>query len=125
MDKAISSGLRTTFLVHAIIGILFGLAYMLVPEMVGGIMQMEMSDPTYRILGAALFAIGVSSWLGYRASLWGEVKITVQFEIVWTVLGAAVTAWALLTGGFPATGWLNFVALAVFAIAFGYFYTRH
>lgn len=125
MEKSISSGLRTTFLVHAIIAILFGLAYLLVPEMVGGILQMDMSDPTYRLLGAAVLAIGAMSWLGYKASVWGEVKITVQFEIVWTVLGAVVTAWALLTGAFPAAVWLNFAVFAVFAILFGYFYTRH
>lgn len=125
MEKSISSGLRTTFLVHAIIAILFGLAYLLVPEMVGGILQMDMSDPTYRLLGAAILAIGIMSWLGYKASVWGEVKITVQFEIVWTVLGAVVTAWALLTGAFPAAIWLNFAVFAVFAVLFGYFYTRN
>ena len=120
-----SSGLRTTFLIHAIIAILFGLTYLLVPEMVGGIMQWDMSDASYRVLGAALVAIGVSSWLGYKASVWGEVRITVLFEIVWTVLGAVVTAWALLTGAMPSAGWLNFAVFAVFAILFGYFYTQH
>jgi hypothetical protein len=125
MEKPMSSGLRTTFLIHAIIGILFGLAYLLVPEMVGGIMQWDMSDPAYRTLGAAVLSIGFMSWLGYRASLWGEVKITVQFEIVWTVLGAAVTAWMLLTGAIPMAGWLNFAVFVVFAILFGYFYTRN
>ncbi len=125
MEKAMSSGLRTTFLVHAIISILFGVPYLLVPEMVGGIIQWDMSDSAYRILGAAVLAIGVSSWLAYRASVWGEVRITVQFEIVWTVLAAAVTAWALFTGAMPTFAWLNLAVFVVFAVLFGYFYTQH
>lgn len=125
MEKPMSSGLRTTFLVHAIIAVLLGLAYILIPEMVGSMLGWDMSDPAYRLLGAAVFAIGVSSWLAYKAGVWGEVKITVQFEIVWTVLGAAVTGWVLLTGGLPVAAWLNFAVFVIFAILFSYFYTRH
>jgi uncharacterized protein YjeT (DUF2065 family) len=124
MEKSMSSGLRTTFLAHAIVAILLGLGYLLIPEMVGGILQWDMSDPAYRTLGAAMLSIGIMSWLGYRASLWDEVKITVQFEIVWTVLGAVVLVWMLLTGAAPMAAWLNVAVLVVFAILFGYFYTR-
>ncbi len=124
MEKSVSSGLRTTFLAHAIVAILLGLGYLLIPEMVGGILQWDMSDPAYRTLGAAMLSIGIMSWLGYRASLWDEVKITVQFEIVWTVLGAVVLVWMLLTGAAPMAAWLNVAVLVVFAILFGYFYTR-
>jgi len=124
MEKSISSGLRTTFLVHAIAGLVLGLAYLLIPDMVGSMLNWDMSDPAYRLLGAALLALGVSSWLAYKAGVWGEVKIVVQLEVVWTVLGALVVLWGLLTGVFPPIGWANFALLAIFAIAFGYFYKR-
>jgi len=125
MEKSISSGLRTTFLIHAIVGLVLGLAYLLIPDMVGGMLNWDMSDPAYRLLGAALLALGVSSWLAYKAGVWGEVKIVVQLEIVWTALGALVALWGLLTGVFPPIVWANFALLAIFAIAFGYFYTRY
>ena len=124
MDKSISPGLRTTFLFHAIVALLLGLAYLLIPDMIGSFLNWDMSDSAYRTLGAAMTAIGVSSWLSYRASLWGEVRIVVQFEIVWTVLLALVSAWALLTGLIPPVGWLNFGVAVLFAIVFSYFYIR-
>jgi len=125
MEKPISSGLRTTFLVHAIIGIALGLVYLLIPETAGNLLNWDMGDPAYRLLGAALVALGVSSWLAYKAGTWGEVKILVQLEVVWTVLAALVLLWGLISAAIPLIGWANLVLLVLFAIAFGYFYTRH
>lgn len=124
MEKSISKGLKTTFLVHAIVGIVLGLAYLLIPGTVGSLMNWDMTNPAYRLLGAAVIAFGVSSWLAYQANSWKQVKIVVQMELVWTVLGALVALWGLLAGVFPLAGWLNFVLLAGFAVAFGYFYRR-
>ena len=124
MNQPISSGLRTTFLAHTIVGLAFGLPYLLAPEAVGALVNWDMSDPAYRTLGAALIALAVSSWSAYRARLWRDVRIVVVLEIVWTVLGAAVAAWGLLTGTFPPIGWLNLAVLVVFALAFSYFYLQ-
>jgi hypothetical protein len=124
MDKSISPGLRTTFLIHAIVALLLGLPYLLVPDMVGSVVNWDMSDVSYRIVGAALTAIGISSWLSYQASTWGEVRIVVQFEIVWAALVSVVTAWALFFGLVPAVTWLNLGIAVVFAILFGFFYAR-
>ncbi len=124
MEKSISSGLRTTFLVHAIVGIALGLAYFLVPESVGSLLDWDTADPAYRLIGAAAAAFGVSSWLAYQADAWEKIKIVVQAELVWTVLGALAILWGLLDGTLPAAAWLNFAMLAGFAAVFGYFYTR-
>ncbi len=124
MNAPISSGLKTTFLVHAIVGILFGLGYLLIPTTVGGWFGVAMTDPAWRLLGAALLGFGMSSWWAYRAKEWAQVEIVVLMEIVWTVLGTIATVWALLTGALPAMGWGNAVILALFAVAFGYFYSR-
>jgi hypothetical protein len=124
MNAPISSGLKTTFLVHAIVGLLFGLAYLLIPTTVGGWFGFAATDPAWRLLGAAILAYALSSWWASRAVEWSKVEIVVQMEIVWTVLGALVTAWAVISGALPALGWLNALILAAFAVAFGYFLTR-
>ena len=124
MKKSISSGLKTTFLVHAIVGIALGLAYLLVPESVGNLLGWNMADPVYRLAGAAAIAFGVSSWLAYQADVWEKAKIVVQAELVWTVLGALAILWGLLDGALPTVAWLNFAMLTGFAAVFGYFYTR-
>jgi hypothetical protein len=123
--KQISSGLKTTFLVHAIVGLIFGLVYLLIPAQFGAAVGWSMADPmAFRLVGAAVLTFALSSWLAYRAQVWDRVDIVVVMEIVWTVLGTLVTLWALLSGAIPAIGWLNAVILAAFAVAFGYFYSR-
>jgi len=60
--------------------------------------------------------------LAYRETIWDKVKIVVQMEIVWTVLGTLVALWGLLFAGFPTADWLNALVLGGFALAFTYFY---
>ena len=121
-----SSGLRITFLVHFIVALVTGLALLLVPETWGSMMGVPVTDPMMmRLFGAALLGFGAtSSWLAYRAAAWEKVKIVVQMEIVWTVLGALVTLWGLLFAGLAAGWWVNFIILAAFAVAFIVFYQR-
>ena len=65
-----------------------------------------------------------SSWLAYREAAWEKVKIVVQMEIVWTLLGTLVALWGLIFAGFPKVDWLNALVLGGFAAAFTYFYFR-
>ena len=125
MEKQISSGLKTTFLVHFIVGLAFGLIYLLIPEAWGNLISWPILEPTvYRLVGAAMLGFATSSWLAYRETAWEKVKIVVQMEIVWTTLGALVMLWGLIFAGLPAFGWVNTVILAGFAAAFSAFYFR-
>ncbi len=125
MEKQISSGLKTTFLVHFIVALIFGLTYLLIPEVWGNLINWPVKEPpVYRLLGAALLGFGVSSWFAYKETAWEKVKIVVQMEIAWTILGTLVMLWGLLFAGLPVMGWVNAVILAAFAVAFVYFYSR-
>jgi hypothetical protein len=125
MERKLSSGLKMTFLVHFIVAVIFGLIYLLVPEAWGRLVGWPVQEvPPYRLVGAAMLGFAASSWLSYKATNWETVKIVVQMEIVWTILGALVMLWGLLFAALPVFGWINFVLLAGFAAAFGVFYTR-
>ena len=123
MDAKISPGLKTTFLAHFIIALIFGLAFLLMPGQTGSLygMQIPQSD-IYRLLGAALLGYAASSWLCYQANNWESVRIMVFAEILWTLLGTLVMLYALLFSGFPALGWINAVVFAAFCAAFSWFY---
>jgi hypothetical protein len=124
MDKQISKGLKTTFLVHIIVGLIFGLFMFLYPKG-WSIFGVDVKEPEmYRLVGAAILGFTASSWWAYKESLWDKVKIVVKMEIVWTTLAALALLYGLLFAGLPAIEWLNFVIMAGFAIAFGYFYSK-
>ena len=123
MEKQISSGLKTTFLVHFIVALIFGLVYLLIPDLWGNLISWPIKEPAvYRLVGAAVLGFGASSWWAYKATAWDKVIIVVQMEIVWTILGTLVMLWGLLFAGLPVFGWVNAIILAAFAAAFGYFY---
>ncbi|MGD2177921.1 MAG: hypothetical protein PVG71_08885 [Anaerolineae bacterium] len=125
MEKQISSGLKTTFLVHGVLGTIFGLFYLLIPHAWGNIIGQPIEEPAlFRLLGAAILAFTTSSWLSYREEAWERVKIVVQMEIVWTILATLVTLWGLIFAGLPALEWMNAVILGGFAVAFSIFYSR-
>jgi hypothetical protein len=123
MEKQIQSGLKTTFLVHFIVGLIFGLIYLLIPEVWGNLISWPVKEPpAYWGLGAALLGFAVSSWFAYKETAWEKVKIVVQMEIVWTILGTLVMLRGLIFAGLPVFAWVNAVIFAAFAVAFGYFY---
>jgi len=123
VNTKLSQGLKTTFLIHFIVALLFGLGFLLIPNVVGNLFGLNVQEPEiYRLLGGAMLGFAVSSWLSYKATNWESVRIVVVMEIFWATLGTLVLLYALLFAGFPVLGWLNAVILAAFAIAFGWFY---
>jgi hypothetical protein len=125
MDKQISSGLKTTFLIHFVVAGIFGLVLLLVPRMWGNLAGLEIvKTAIYRLVGAALLGFAASSWLAYKETVWERVRIVVQMEIVGSALGALVILWGLAFEGLPPLEWMNVMILAGFAIAFAFFYSR-
>ena len=147
MDRPISDGLRTTFLVHLVVGAILGIALFLVPgralNLLGWVpdwVQLPNTDQNIpgqtfvdpvvtRILGAALLALAFSSlrgWLGSApARKWSEVALLVELETIFNALGAiAILAGAFLIGqrmqaGMPLIGWVLFVVQIAFTVTFG------
>jgi len=125
LDKQISSGLKTTFLIHFVVAGIFGLVLLLVPRMWGNLAGLEIvKTAIYRLVGTALLGFAASSWLAYKETVWERVRIVVQMEIVGSALGALVILWGLAFEGLPPLEWMNVVILAGFAIAFAFFYSR-
>jgi len=123
MEKKIKPGLKYTFLAHFIVALLFGLAFLLIPQVYADLFGWSQMDPDLaRLLGAALLGYGTSSILAYRETAWEKVIIVVRMEIVWTALGALTIVWGLIFGAMPAIGWLNAIIMAAFAVAFSVFY---
>ena len=122
-----SQSTKYTFLVHAIVSVILGIPLLLVP---GRFLPLfgwpeDGIDPLIsRILGAAVVALAYSSYRGWQAADWDDVKILVEAEAIFTILGVLAMLRHLF--GFPwpidiyswAFGvWLIFAIFVIFAIA--------
>jgi hypothetical protein len=117
-----SKGLKYTFLVHAIVAVIIGLGLVLVAQWFLDLVNWTPSDPTMaRAYGAALLAIGVSSWLGYMATEWKQVRIVVRMENVLTIVGFLESLYSVLFADGPAFVWSNVAITGIFGILFIYF----
>jgi hypothetical protein len=120
-----SKGLKITFLIHAIVALVFGIMLYLRPASWAMLVNWTPFDGDMtRIYGAALLALAVGSWYGYRAKQWEEVRILVLMEITLTVLSAIGELWGLLFRYTPAFAWVAVVIWVAFAVAWIYFYRR-
>ena len=120
-----SRGLKITFLIHAIVALVFGIVLYLQPGLWARVVQWTPFDGNMtRVYGAALLALAISSWFGYRAARWEEVRILVLMEIAFTVLSTVGALWGLLFRNAPAFGWVAVVIWVAFAVVWVYFYLR-
>ena len=123
MNKEIITGLKATFLIHFIVGLILGIIFLLFPIELGTLMGMSIMEPeTWRLLGAAIMGFTISSIFAAREKEWEKVKILVEAEIVWTILGTIVIGYWLIFASGPVLGWLFFIILTAFAVAFILFY---
>ena len=121
-----SKGLRNTFLVHVIVCLGFGLPLLFSPKTFESLMRWDQVEPGLaRLLGAALLALAVSSYLGFRATAWREVSIVVVQGIAFTVLGVLASLYQVLVPGAPTMIWLTIAIMAIFAALWVYFYSQH
>jgi hypothetical protein len=120
-----SRGLKTTFLIHAIVALVFGIALYVVPGIFLSLVGWNDFDGNMsRAFAAALLALAVSSWFGYRAAGWEQVRIVVQMETAFTVLGAVAGLYGFFVKGAPAVIWVAIVIWVAFAAAWIYFFSQ-
>lgn len=118
-------GLQLTFLAHTVVALVFALTWLLVPARWASFVNWEPFDPAItRLFGAIVLALALSSWLAYRASTWEAVRIKTQLEVALTSLGAVTGLYEIFVGGAPTFMWAPAILLAVFAVAYIYFYRQ-
>jgi hypothetical protein len=111
--------LRRTLLVHSIVAGVVGLQHLTAPRIWAQWAGITVEQTaTWRLVGAALLALAVASWLAYHAKGWAAIRIVVVMEVVWSVLGTAVLLYGILLEDLPAFEWINVALLVGFGVAF-------
>jgi hypothetical protein len=113
-----SKSLRYTFLLHAVVALLFGAALFVAPGRFLGLFGWAPVDALLsRVLGAALLALGWGSYRGFRAAERGQVALLVELEAIFCVLAAAGLARQMLGYAYPWYVWTMLGVYVLFAIA--------
>jgi hypothetical protein len=124
MEKQVAPGLRYTFLAHGVMMTIFALNYIFTPVLWGdltGCLSNQVPQ-VFRLFGTAILGYAISSFLSYRETLLEKVKIVAQMNCVITALFPIMLVLCLLFWDLPSIGWMYFVVMLGFAVAFNYFY---
>jgi uncharacterized membrane protein AbrB (regulator of aidB expression) len=124
MDQKISTGLKYTFLAHAIMMGMFALVYLFLPVLWGnltGCLSNKVPQ-VFRLFGTSLLGYAIGSALAYRETAWENVKIWTQMACITHIVFLVIILLALLFWELPTIGWMYFVVITGFGIAFNIFY---
>lgn len=111
--SGVPPALRAWFILHFWVDMVFAVPLFIAPRGTLGLLGWTSVDPsTTRIVAAALFAIGIQSWLGRNESR-ATFRAFLTLKVIWSTsatLGLVISA---LEGG-PAFGWVLAAFWAVF-----------
>lgn len=108
----VPKALKNWFVIHFAVDLLFAIPMMLAPVATLSLFGWQEVDPfTTRLVAAALFGIGIESYLGRNAGVESYLGM-LNSKIIWSSAAIVGMAWSLLEGS-PPPGWailLIFVA---------------
>jgi hypothetical protein len=116
----VTKHLRTWFIIHFAMDMLFAIPLLLAPVFTMTLFGWTTIDPTTtRLVGAALLAIGIESYLGRNAS--AEVfEAMLNLKIIWS--GSVVVSIIFtLVSGAPPMAWIFLAIFGMFFVVWVYF----
>ena len=114
-----------TFLIHAIVSVVGGFLLLIIPGRTLGSLGWAPIDPILgRVLGAALLALGWSSFRGWQATERVKLQLLLELEAAFSVLACVGLLRHLLFAHYPLMVWLLFAGFFIFAVAWIAFLVR-
>ena len=107
MSKNAPKALKIWFTIHFIADVIFALPLMIFPVKFLTLLGWQSIDPiSARLVAAALFGIGIESFLGRNASV-DSFKSMLNLKIIWSLTAVIGIGWSLLEGAHngPFFGW--------------------
>jgi hypothetical protein len=109
----VPASLRTWFVIHFVADLLAGIPLFFAPSAVLGWLGWTSVDPiATRCVAAALFGIGIESYVGRNGSV-EAFQGMLRLKVIWSAMAALGTLWSLLSGAPPAA-WAIFAIFAIF-----------
>ncbi len=113
--KNVPTTLRTWFVIHFVVDILFGIPLIFAPEWVLSLFGISIiSTLTARLVGAALIAIGGMSFSA-RDESEDVYRILLDFKVFWSVGAMVAILLYIFEGGNP-SAWVIFAMFLIFNV---------
>ncbi len=111
----------------AIVALIFGLGFVLVPELmfsIYGITSASASFLRFRLFGSALIAIGVLTWFLKDSANWEALLALLLSVAIGNVVGLLLVFFATINGTLSAMGWTAVLVYLLLLVGEGYFLSR-
>lgn len=125
-SSRVPEALRTWFVIHFVVDLLFALPLMIAPQWMLSLVGWQTIDPfTARLASAALFGIGIESFLVRNAEV-GTFKSMLKLKIIWSFAALVGIALSLIEGaqGKPWFAWAILIIFAAFNLIWIYWRKR-
>lgn len=111
----VTNRLRWWFVVHFVLDVAAAVPLFVAPTQLLGWLGWPAIDPiSTRLVAAALFGIGIESYLGRNAGV-EQFRGMLNLKIIWSGTAVVGVLWSQLDGG-PAAGWGVFAIFAGFNV---------
>jgi len=124
-----SKNMKIMLIVDAIAGFIYGVFYLIIPELYSVIIDSTNFDPQFwRLWGATCFTFGIFCLIAVRRAEWENVKILVEFGILWLILALVVNfitiATVRLSWTAYASQWFDNIVIILLIAANCYLYLQ-
>ena len=122
ISPPVPASLKNGFMAHFVIDLLFAVPLFLFPQAFLSLFGWQSVDPfATRIAAAALFGIGIESFLGRNASI-HTYKNMLNLKIIWSGAAVAGIALSMIQSSYPASfgQWLLLVTFIGFHLLWVY-----
>ena len=125
----VSKEFKIVLIINMIVGFIYGILYVFLPETVSTINNSPYFDPHFwRLFGGAILAIAIAALLGIMKGDWDNIKLFFRFAIIFLIITALVNITSIIYVTRSATNlffhWLDNIVIIGIAILDIFFYLR-
>jgi len=121
----ILKGLKYTFLVEALVLLLFGIFFVFFIDTYVVLFEWPYLDPIAgHYIGAFVLGVAVCDLLAFRETNWEKIELFVILHMIWLLIASVIFIWGLITD-YTWSVLFNAFLQWIFLIAFVFFYFKH
>jgi hypothetical protein len=125
-NVSVPKALKVWFIIHFVVDVLFAIPLLIIPELFLGLLGWERVDTiAARIVAAALFGIGIESFIGRNSSV-EAFKGMLNLKVIWSISAVIGIALSMIQGaqGRPIFGWVLVAIFGSFNVLWIYWRIR-